>query len=59
MFYTDPAPTTKQRLDWDTLTEVSQKFSGALSPSAIFEDHVSHTKESYQKKAPLEFAVLE
>lgn len=50
MFYTDPTPITKQRLDWDTLTEYHKKISGVLSPSVIFEDHFSHTNESYQKK---------
>lgn len=48
MFYTDPTPTTKQI---GTLSQkYHKKISGVLSPSVIFEDHFSHTNESYQKK---------
>lgn len=54
MFHTNPTTITKWRLDWDTLTGVSQKFAVVLSSSVITEDNfpmqMKATKEKKKKK---------
>lgn len=63
IFQTNPAATAKWRLDWNTLTEASQKFAAVLFSSAVIEDNfpmqVKATKKKEKKKKNLEFAVLE